>query len=140
MNADVLPPGATTRDVGLFKAMEFVIRAPDTYWTTMDIVDCEGVSHVEIEVGARGCPSVTSYLATGVEISERQDDSGIVSSRWSLSSPSGVTSKFATLLRPDGTYILVIARNESSLTAGPTRHEPVLEPSKLLLAVSDLRP
>jgi len=143
-NALFLSENCRISDVGGYRALEFVVRGQEHYWTTADVTDAQGSGHLEVTVVSGVARPTLADLqrhsaTTGVE--RRQPDGGVVTICTTTSQePAAVITTRAALVRSDGTYIEVLVRNEDSVTSGPTRATPPLDAEAVLAAVVDLRP
>lgn len=146
--ASLLPAGVRTRDVGGYRALEVVVRSPEHYWATADVIDEEGSGHLEVTVAgaSRWSPLTLADLQhpdyPGVMGAERHQPDGSVVTICTTTSPEpdGVIAHRAILARPDGTYIDVMTSNEDARTGGRTRPTPPLDAETVLDKISDLRP
>jgi|tagenome__1003787_1003787.scaffolds.fasta_scaffold20450213_1 hypothetical protein len=145
-DAAVLPAGAHTRHVGVYRALEFVVRGSGEYWATADVVDREGAGHLEVTVGSasRWAPPTLADLQhpdyPGVTGAERHNPDGSLVTTTTSSGPGGVIAQRASLARPDGTYVDVRSSNEDARTSGRTRSTPPLDAGAVLDVLADLRP
>lgn len=147
--ASLLPAGAHTRDVGVYRALEVMVRGPGEYWATADVIDKEGSGHLEVTVASasRGAPPTLADLQhpdyPGVTGAERHQSDGSVITTCAMTSielDDSVITQRAILARPDGTYIDVWTCNEDARTAGRTRPTPPLDAEAVLDKITDLRP
>lgn len=139
--------GVQLRDVGGYRAMQVIARSPGCYWTTADLVDGEGSGHLEISVcdgsAAKPLPATVLRQQPFTEVDETQqiDEGRIVETVTRGPAEFGaVTVHSATLIRPDETYVEVVAKNEDSRTSGRTRVEPPMSALDVLLRLRHLRP
>jgi hypothetical protein len=145
--ASLLPAGAHTRDVGAYRALEFMVRGPGEYWATADVVDEDGSGHLEVTVASasRWSPLTLADLQhpdyPGVTGAERHQPDGSVITTCTMTSPEpdGVIAQRAILARPEGTYIDVMTSNEDA-RGGRARPTPPLDAETVLDKITHLRP
>ena len=144
--ASLLSPGAHTRDVGGYRALEVMVQGPGEYWATADVIDEEGSGHVDVTVASasRWSPPTLADLQhpdhPGATGTERHQPDGSVVTTCITTSPDGVIEQRAILARPDGTYVDVRTRKEDARTGGRTRPSPPLDAAIVLSKIADLRP
>ena len=147
--ASLLPTGTCTRDVGIYRALEVMVRSPGEYWATADIIDDEGAGHLEVTVGiaSQWSPPTLADLQhpdyPGVTGAERHEPDGSVVTVCTTRSPDpdSVISCRAILARPDGTYVDVRTTNQDARTGGRrTRPTPPVDAEIVLDKLGDMRP
>jgi hypothetical protein len=146
--SSLIPAGARTRDVGAYRALEFMVRGSGGYWATADVIDQEGAGHLEVTVAdaSRWAPLTLADLqhpdypgVTGAE-RHRSDGSVVTTCTMTSSGPDAVITRRAILARPDGTYVDVMTSNQDARSGGRTRPTPPLDAETVLDRIADLRP
>lgn len=136
MSAISVPPGTQLRNVGKYRALEFISHGPGIYWATVDLVDKSGSGHLEITVGrssVRPPLSVEDLARQPGSCSQKELDNGIIIRQFTApanplgqSVPGVVAVHRIIAIRPDGSYVDTHSTNQDSLSRDTTRPDPPL--------------
>ena len=137
-NASILEGDLIARDVGSYKALEFIPRSAGVYWTSADLVDNTGSGYLQITVARsseRKPVTIGGTVSGAAKRTQASTLEGIVvhtSARSSADETAQVSEYRVVAIRPNGSYVDIQCVNQDSTSRSITREDPPVNLDRLV--------